>query len=239
MKKKTYQQCDAVVAVSPSLKDLIIQEYQIPKQKIFVIPNAFSRADLNWKEKKQQSSIIHIGFVGLLTHWIGIHTLLEALPKLSFPVRVSILGEGPYKRELEKMVEKLGITDKVYFKGFVARPELFETMDQFDLGYSGHIPLSTDRYHSPMKLYEYLGRGVPVVASDDEDSKKLIGDNKHGFIFKRNDPISLAETLKQAYQCRDQWTQMGTQGRDLIAKSHLWEHRVQWIEKNILGDFLK
>ncbi len=229
-----YNNCDLIVAITPSLKKLLMQAFNLPSEKILVIPNGVSRFEIRDRPKQKSKQTFNIVFVGLLTQWIGLQFLIEAITKTDLPISVDVLGDGPYRKELERLTQKFGVESKVKFRGFIKRPELFEFVDNADVGYSGHIPLSTDRFHSPMKLYEYLSRGLPVVASDDEDSENMIGKNNLGFIFRRGDVESLVETLHTAWAARDMWQEMGSKACDLMADNHTWADRIK-----ILTDHLE
>ena len=222
-----YHNCDLVVTITQSLKDLLVEEFDIFKDKILVLPNAFSEKELLSQQLEKESHSFNILFVGLVTEWIGLQTLIQAMSRVDLPINLHIVGDGPYKEHLIKIANELSVIDKIQFHGFISRPEIFDYFDGADIGYSGHIPLTTERYHSPMKLYEYMGRGLPVISSDDEDSRVMLNNGAYGFIFERGDPEDLSRVLISAYSQRERWNSMGWGARKFITENHLWKHRVE------------
>jgi glycosyltransferase involved in cell wall biosynthesis len=65
------------------------------------------------------------------------------------------------------------------------------------LGYAGHRPTSADlMYHSPLKLYEYLAMGLPVLAAHAPDADRVLGDGL-GFLFAAGDVDGCATALRR------------------------------------------
>ena len=127
-------------------------------------------------EPKRLFTGFTIGFVGSLYSWAGLDLLLEAMSELQtagYEVSLVVVGDGEMKSTWWQQALDLGLKDRVKFIGRVPWQEVPQYIAGCDLGYSGQIQLQMGKmYLSPMKLYEYMSMGKPVIASAFEDAQK-------------------------------------------------------------------
>ena len=82
-------------------------------------------------------------------------------------------------------------------------------------------------YHSPLKLYEYLSMGKPIIASAYDDARGLVRDAGAGFLFEGGDTEDLKRALREAYHARGTFAERGAKAREEILRRHSWEARVR------------
>lgn len=228
-----YRRSDVIVCVSDSLKSHVVDSANIDPDKIIVMPNA---VDLNRflplsPLEPRNPEGITIGYVGYLVKWQALDLLLRAVAELKSEgmiLRVVILGKGPARAEWEELSASLGLENQVDFKGHVAWKDVPKNISLFDVGYSGQAVLkSGDMYLSPLKLYEYMAAGKPVIASAFADARSLISGKDTGFLFDPSDLDDLVRTLKEVYAARSRLADMGRKAHDEIAANHTWTARVR------------
>lgn len=78
-------------------------------------------------------------------------------------------------------------------------------------------------YFSPLKVYEYMAAGLPVVASRVGDLSELIQDGVDGFLVPPGDPAALAAALDRLRSDRGLRTRMGSAARLKVLRSHTWD----------------
>jgi len=101
---------------------------------------------------------------GAILERYGIQVLVDALPKIAAEVpnvRVQVFGEGEHRQALEEQARRIGMADRVLFRGFVPLDELIATLARADAGYVGML----NDLVLPNKLMEYVSLGVPVLLS--------------------------------------------------------------------------
>ncbi len=230
-----YQHCDVLVCISQTLKEIIVQEIKISPDKILVMSNGVDTTffDPAQHAPKRIFKEFTIGFVGLLMQWAGMEYLLYALAESKdIDLRLVIVGDGPEKTHLEQLVTQLGLTETVYFTGRVAPAEVPAYIAGFDVCYSGQVPLRIGKmYLSPLKLYEYMAMGKPVLASAFDDARQLIEEGKNGFLFEPADKQSLKQALKKV--AKSHLAEMGTAARLLVEVDHSWVARVRTLIENV------
>ncbi|MCY8215201.1 glycosyltransferase [Bacillus haynesii] len=127
----------------------------------------------------------------------GLENLVKAAPKFIEGILVFI-GDGRIKRDLEKMVDEMGIGDKVKFLPKVPLAELPKYTRNAYLGFQVLNNVCFNHYSaSSNKLFEYMMAGVPVVACDFPEIKKVVQKEKTGIIVDSHDPGSIAEGVNQ------------------------------------------
>jgi glycosyltransferase involved in cell wall biosynthesis len=165
-----------------------------------------------------------IGFVGTLKAWHGLPTLVEAfaLFHLREPnSRLLIVGDGPERERLETDLACRGLLKAAQFTGSVpptAVPALLAAMDVAVAPY----PQLVNFYFSPLKVYEYMAAGVPVVASRIGQLAGLIESGKDGLLCPPGDAPALAAALEQLWREPQLRARLGQAARAKVLRDHTW-----------------
>lgn len=238
MEVAAYRDCDALVCVSHSLKELVVERTGADPQKILVVPNGVDTTlfDPERRSLRRRASetaragALTVGFVGALLEWQGLDLLLRAVAALreeGVPVSAEIVGDGPDGERLRRLAGEFGVRKHVRFTGRVPMPEVPGCIAGFDLGYAGHSERSGAMYHSPLKLYEYAAMARPLLASDFDDARSLSESARGaGFLFEPDNAEDLIRALREAYKQRDQLPEHGAALREACLREHSWEARV-------------
>lgn len=228
---KAYKDCDVLVCVSETLRDIIVEKTGISPQKVVVLPNGVDSTLFNPADHEPLRIFdgFTIGFVGNFASWQGIDILLEVVNSLhhdGYEIFLVLVGDGPKRKELEEKTKEYGLSEFVEFIGFVPQNKVPQYIAGFDIGYSGQTVRTENRmYCSPIKVYEYMAMGKPAIASEYEDTKRVITDDT-GFLFKIGDRKELKQIIIKAYQSKADLEQMGNKARQAIVSNHSWIARV-------------
>ncbi len=232
-----YRDADVVIAVSDVLKNLLIQEAGIDSRKILVVPNGvdIERFKPDVTALREVRKIPKLGFVGGLLRWQGLNLLLEAMSRSSqCEFELEIVGDGDERQNLEAQAVRLGLADRVRFVGRVPGDAVAQYIRDFDICFSGQIPSALGgMYHSPLKIYEYMACGKPVIASSFYDARSVIEDKDTGYLFRPGDVDDLVRTLEIAFLQRDKWIDLGRNARAEILSQHTWEVRGRQLIESI------
>ncbi|KAA6450852.1 glycosyltransferase family 4 protein [Bacillus swezeyi] len=133
----------------------------------------------------------------------GLKNLVKAAPKFNEGTLLFI-GDGRIKPELEKMVDEMGIGDKVKFLPKVPLAELPKYTRNAYLGFQVLNNVCFNHYSaSSNKLFEYMMAGVPVVACDFPEIKRVTEGENTGIIVDSHDPDSIAEGVNKLLSAPD------------------------------------
>ncbi|MGE0492887.1 MAG: glycosyltransferase [Vulcanimicrobiota bacterium] len=236
---------DLVICVSEQLKALVADTFDIPDQKILVVPNGVNASRLQvGSEASRFFAGPTICFVGQVQRWQNLCALLEAMDRLrqdGIAYGLVVAGGGVGLRECQQLSVKLGLAEQVKFLGPVPPSQVGAILAGCDLGFSGQRDLAWGgMYHSPLKLYEYLAAGLPVIVSDFRDARALVARAECGFVFEAHTAGSLENALREACAGQERWSEMGRRGQQLVESEHSWRSRVQQVldaleERGLLG----
>jgi glycosyltransferase involved in cell wall biosynthesis len=198
----TLRKADKVIAVCQSLKDVMIQ-LGISGEKVSVIPNGVDLAKFYPSPKEEARTKLGIPnrkviiSVGGLIPRKGFDLLIKAFKILveDFQERniyMVIVGEGPSREELEKLVSSLGLGEYVRLVGAVPHKELYLWFSAADL-----FCLASSREGWPCVLLESLACGTPVVATDVWGTPEVITSDAIGLLTKRSER-DIAEKISLA-----------------------------------------
>ncbi|WP_068254836.1 glycosyltransferase family 4 protein [Janibacter corallicola] len=138
-----------------------------------------------------------VGFVGTLKPWHGVEVLVRAFARLADTVtgaRLRVVGDGPQREVIRTLVADLGIGDRVDLVGPVDPEEMPRQLAAMDVAVAPYPELA-DFYFSPLKIYEYLAAGLPVVASAIGEVPELLDDGDLGILVTPGSVAELAAVL--------------------------------------------
>lgn len=143
IEKEGLSEADCVVAVSKYTKNIIVNKYEIPEEKVSIVYNGIDGEDFPGFDKKsdklsklKENGTKIVLFVGRLTLQKGLDYFLKAAQKsLQYNQNIMfvIAGSGDMERQIIRQVSEMGISDKVLFMGFVRGKDLQDVYKIADL----------------------------------------------------------------------------------------------------------
>lgn len=196
-----YPWADRIVSVARGTADDLARTTGLPRERIEVVHNpivtpelmelAKAPVDHPWFRPGEPPVVVS---VGRLSPQKDFGTLLRAfaLVRDRRPARLVILGEGPERGSLEKLVSELGLVDAASLPGWVANPYPW-------MVHAGAYVLSSRWEGLPSVLIEALYCGVPIVATDClSGPREILDDGEHGLLVPVGDVEALARGIESA-----------------------------------------
>ena len=169
----------------------------LPTRNTTVIHNPFVPSFVGAQEPSNETDLL---FVGRLVSVKGVDVALRALSELDPAYTLTICGDGDERGVLEAFADRLGIADRVTFRGWVPHDELS------DIARQSGIQLVPSRYEPfGIVALEAIAAGCPVVASNTGGLPEAVG--RCGLLVPPEDPEALARGIEQARAQRNQLLQ--------------------------------
>lgn len=171
-----------------------------------------------------------VGFVGGLRPWHGVETLPRVVATLRARhprVHALVVGDGPLRGELTREIARLGLEDHVTLTGAVPHDEVPAHIRAFDLALAPYPAASHTFYFSPLKIYEYLACGVPVVAARLGQIADAVSDGHTGRLYEAGDVDALAAACADLLDDARTRAHMGAAAAALVAERHTWRHNAE------------
>ena len=159
---------DVVVCVSDAVSDWVRSLHVAGPDAVHTVPNGVDTRRFTPHAVRPAPDTFTLGFVGTLKPWHGVDDLVRAfhlLHRHDPSYRLLLVGDGPGRAAVERLVTDLGLADAVELTGAVDPTLVPDLLGRMDVAVAPY-PRLDDFYFSPLKIYEYLAAGVPVVASD-------------------------------------------------------------------------
>lgn len=191
---------DRVVAVSEGVADSIALKLGIPRKRIARIYNPTDTAEITklahfvpdhpWMSDDGPPIVLSAGRLARVKDY---PTLLRAFRQVSQnrDLCLIILGEGSWRKRLEKMIRKLGLQEKVSLPGWVSNPYAF-------MSRAAAFVLSSKNEGLPTVLIEAMACGCPCVSTNCPSGPAEILDNgRFGPLVPMGDDSALAAAMEQ------------------------------------------
>ncbi|RJQ24532.1 glycosyltransferase WbuB [Candidatus Parcubacteria bacterium] len=228
-----------VVTVSDFLNRIVSSKIDPQKTNVITIPNGVPKA---WLERKisldevinlRKKYNLHgkkvICFVGGLEHWHNFDLLLQAVKTTQDSISgvvMMFIGDGPLKNFIQNRSRALALQpDSVLFVGKVPHFDVPAYLKMADIAV---IPETND-FRSPIKMYEYMAMGLPVVAPKKPAIETAITHKVDGILFEPKNVQSLAYALLQCLSKDELAKKLGQNALQRVLNNFTWEKHAEHI----------
>jgi phosphatidylinositol alpha-1,6-mannosyltransferase len=171
----------------------------------------------------------------------GQDVLVEALPRIRQQVpdaALLLVGDGPYRSEVERRVDRLGLREHVVFAG---RVPWAQTPDYYAAGTVFCMPTRTRLAGlEPEALgicyLEAAAVGLPVVAGDSGGAPDAVLDGENGYVVNGRDTEAVAQRCAQLLLDPQLARRFGERGRAWVAQQWRWDDLAVKLQQLLAGD---
>jgi glycosyltransferase involved in cell wall biosynthesis len=213
-----WRHADAVLPVTGVLAEDIIRA-RGSRQGVHVIPNGVDLARFGasperaaMRRKLGLDDGIVLGFVGFIREWHGLEWAIDALTQLPANVHLLVVGDGPARAQLEIRAQQSGVGARTHFVGRIPHGDMPAYVGAFDVALQ---PRSVE-YASPLKLFEYMALGLPVVAPDQPNIREVTQADISALLFAPGDPKQFTAALQRLCADAGLRTRLGKGARSAI-----------------------
>ncbi len=229
---------DKIIVVTSKLKEVLQEEYKVPGEKIVVVTNGantdlFKPIDTTISREKLNlnQSNSYVCFVGAFYVWQGLEYLIRSAPLIlrECPeTRFLMVGDGMEKQRLINLAGQFGVSDKIVFTGMVPYQEVPLYINAADICVLPKVVAKSGL--SPLKLYEYLACGKPVVSSR-VSGLDILEETNSGLLVEPEDSQELAHAIIMLLENQELRRELGSNGRRYVVENQSWESVARKVAK--------
>jgi glycosyltransferase involved in cell wall biosynthesis len=226
-----WRHADAYICITNELRTELEAMFGA-RPRVAVVPDGVRLAPGRAFTPPFGSATPTVGYAGHFYPWKGVDTLLHALA-LAPEFRGLLIGGHPGEPDLERMralARELGIESRVEFTGLLPPSEVRGRLPSADvLVLPNHLNALSSSYTSPLKMFEYMAAGRPIVASDLPAFREVLRDGENALLVLPGDAPEFAAAFRRLladrataeHIARTAWQE---------AEQHTWDGRAARIE---------
>lgn len=224
---------DGIISATPFIRDKFLQ---INPNTIDINNYPISGELMNgtpWPQKRAE-----ICYVGGITEHRGILELCEAMHLLQSEARLNLCGNFRGPRAIEDQARAHPGWNKINEFGVVDRAQLKEILSRSTIGLVTLHPIINYVDALPVKMFEYMCAGIPVIASDFPTWRNIVSSNQCGVLVDPLDPKKISEAIDYLLRNPDEAMRMGQNGRRAVMSQYNWgreERKLLDFYRNLLG----
>ncbi len=215
--RSVYRSARSVICVSEKVRDQVIEGMRAPVNTA-VLYNGVDPQIFSPPEREPDARMILS--VGNLIPTKGHELLVRAFGVIheKFPgLSLDIIGDGPERNRLQKLVEAGGMAGKVNFRGRESRRQVADAMQRATI-----FALSS-RYEGLGCVYlEAMAAGKPVIGCRGQGIEEVIEQGANGCLIAADDLQGLIDTLTGLLQQNELRQQIGNAARQTILRGFTW-----------------
>jgi len=224
--------------ISYKIANLIITRNKVYNEKIFIVRNGpdlneinLCKINENFKEKKDYL----IGYIGKIDEQDSLEKLVNSIDymvnKKKFrSFKVLIIGDGPDKKRIEKMVEKRSLENYFIFYGPIYnRKKIYSLLSKIDIGVEPSKETEKFTKSTSTKVMEYMAVGKPIIQYNSIEGKISAG--KASVYIKNNEEKAFGNAIIALLKDKKRRKKMGEYGKKRVEKFLQWDIQKQELLK--------
>jgi glycosyltransferase involved in cell wall biosynthesis len=206
---------DYIVTATPYIKEkfLAINKNSIDINNFPILEELSN--DVEWSEKKDE-----VCYVGGIAKIRGIKEIVRAL-EFTENTRLNLAGKFSEK-DVEQEVKSYDSWSQVNELGFLNRDEIADVLSRSKAGLVTLHPVANYIDALPVKMFEYMAAGLPVISSNITLWKEIVKGNKCGICVDPLNPKEIADAISYIISHPEEAERMGTNGRRAVLEKYNW-----------------
>lgn len=208
---------DGIIAATPFIRDkfLKINPNTIDINNFPLIGELASAVP--WAEKRAE--VCYVGGIGAIR---GIRELVHACEYLQSPARLNLVGSF-YEPTVEAEVKSYAGWTRVNELGFKNRTGVRNVLMRSVAGLVTLHPVINYLDSLPVKMFEYMSAGIPVIASDFPLWREIIKGVGCGILVDPLNPEAIANAIRRVLENPEEAEEMGQRGRKAVEQIFNWD----------------
>ena len=228
--RRVWSRAIAYVTITQALADDLSRRYG-SRANVFVVPDGARPLDAALVRQRVESARVVAGYAGHLYPWKGVDVFVRALA-LAPHVHGLIVGGHPQESDrsrVEALARDLGVADRLEITGLLLPNAVPAALSKASVLVLPNTPSAiSERFTSPLKLFEYLQIGRPIVASDLPSLREILPPGAAAFV-PPGDAAALGAVLERLAGDPAERAALG-EAAHRLAPDYTWARRAERLD---------
>jgi glycosyltransferase involved in cell wall biosynthesis len=224
---------DGIVAATPAIAKRFPSKKSVTVHNFPVLDNLPSVESQPYTERGPI-----VAYVGVISVDRGLKEMIEATAYLPPSLNAKLVLAGSCDSEVESAIQQTANGVRVEFKGWLSQDGVSRLLSNTRVGLVLLHAVGGFVESYPIKMFEYMATGVPIVASDFPLWGEIIRKSKCGILVNPLDPKSIALAIQWLLEHPDEAEEMGRNGREAARARYNWLTEAQQLRsfyRKLLG----
>jgi glycosyltransferase involved in cell wall biosynthesis len=213
---------DGIVAATPHIGQ------RFPRSKTVVVQNFPLLDEVFPASRPYLERPPLVLYIGAITASRGVLELIDAMALLPETLQARLaLGGELEPSELEQQARQKPGWKHTDYAGWQNRCGLLDLLSRARIGVVPILPTPNHMDSQPIKLFEYMIAGLPVVASNLPRQGEIMRETQCGLLVEPGQPKALAEAIQWLLEHPEEAQAMGKRGRQAVLQTYNWDSQAQ------------
>jgi glycosyltransferase involved in cell wall biosynthesis len=230
IEKEAFENCDQLIVVSEKMKEYLSKQFNISNKKMVVAPNGSTAQQLTAKYQTP----LNVIYAGIFSYWEKVHDFLD-IAKQANPNKFKfyLAGTGSLKNQLIRRIREEKIS--VSYLGYIPRQDMPALLGRMQIGIAPSTKDLARQVASPIKIFDYMASGLPVITPKIGDWGNIIEKENCGIALETDSIKNYIEALNTIAE-KGVWTNMSHNAVRVIKEKYSWDRSLKPL-LNLLANF--
>lgn len=234
-----------IVSITEALKHQLINDLGCHPDQIFVAPDAadpIAETEIAVLEAPAGGRL-RVGFLGHLYRGKGMELIEQIVPEVPW---ADFLIVGGTENDISYWKDRLAGLNNIHFEGFVPHAKTAGYLKSFDIALlpnqnhvsaAGDANINISRWTSPLKAFEYMAAGLPIIASDQKNLREIFQNDHNALLCSPNNCAEWKSALTKLRADPDLRARLGSRAYKDFTEKYSWDARsrnvIQFLNQTI------
>ena len=221
---------DHLLCITSAMSQLF-QSLGVPAERCSLLLNAAEETEHEIRSG-QRISKGTVGYFGSIQFYEGLEDLCTAIEILAeehpeLNANALVIGDGPHTRTLKSRIASSPHRHLIKFHGRISHERIRSYFGQCQAMIYPRRPFPVSELVSPLKPFEPMALGIPVISSDVAALSEIVLDGRTGFTFRAGDPRELAKTIASVLRNSAEATSVSENARRYVQDERTWRRTTE------------